>query len=82
MDQVLEGMIYQLNSKQWEAYYRIIKKVSDGKDGFINCYYVQNIKSGWTMYAHGLHIYPGKFVDKIDWEYSTGGHFEDGKDVD
>lgn len=82
MDRALEGMTYRLNCDGYDSFYRIIKKVSDGKDGFINCYYVQNIKSGWTMYVHGLSVYPGKFVDRIDWEYSTGGHFEDGKDVD
>ena len=76
---LLEGMIYRLKSSSYESYYRVIKCIDDGKSGFINCYYVQNIKSGWTFYAHGVHIYEGQYVDSIDWEYSTGGHFEYGK---
>ena len=35
---------------------------------------MQNIKSGWTFMAHGVGIY----IDgRIDWDYSTGGRFEE-----
>lgn len=35
---------------------------------------MQNVKSGWTFVAHGVGIY----IDyRIDWDYSTGGRFEE-----
>lgn len=34
---------------------------------------MQNIKSGWTLIAHGCGIYED---GTIDWDYSTGGRFE------
>lgn len=35
---------------------------------------MQNIKSGWMFVAHGIGIY----IDgRIDWDYSTGGRFEE-----
>lgn len=34
---------------------------------------MRNQASGWTFYAHGVGIYDD---DSIDWNYSTGGHFE------
>lgn len=33
---------------------------------------MRNIGSGWTFTAHGIGIYDD---GKIDWDYSTGGHF-------
>lgn len=33
---------------------------------------MQNVKSGWTFIAHGCGIYED---GRIDWDYSTGGHF-------
>lgn len=33
---------------------------------------LQNIRSGWTFFAHGI----GRYDDgTIDWDYSTGGSF-------
>ena len=34
-----------------------------------------NVKSGWELLAHGVGRYPD---GKIDWNYSTGGHFTEG----
>lgn len=34
---------------------------------------MQNQESGWTLDAHGIGIYDD---GSIDWDYSTGGHFE------
>ena len=34
---------------------------------------MQNVKSGWTCFAHGIVRYDD---DTIEWDYSTGGHFE------
>ena len=36
----------------------------------------QNTKSGWTFQANGIHGYPD---GSIDWNFSTGGHFQEGK---
>lgn len=33
---------------------------------------MRNVASGWTLIAHGIAIYDD---GKIDWDYSTGGHF-------
>ena len=35
---------------------------------------MKNIKSGWTFMAHGIGIY---IDSRIDWDYSTGGRFEE-----
>lgn len=32
-----------------------------------------NTESGWTMAVHGLKRYPSGL---IEWDYSTGGHWE------
>lgn len=32
-----------------------------------------NMESGWTMTVHGLKRYPSGL---IEWDYSTGGHWE------
>ena len=38
------------------------------------CARMKNTKTGWTFEAKGIHIY----LDKtIDWDFSTGGHFEE-----
>lgn len=37
---------------------------------------MRNTASGWTLKAHGCGIYPD---GTIDWDYSTGGHFEEDK---
>lgn len=42
----------------------------DSKDGGA---VMKNRASGWTFNAHGIGIYDD---DSIDWDYSTGGHFE------
>ena len=34
---------------------------------------MQNVKSGWTFTAHGCRRYGD---DTIEWDYSTGGRFE------
>lgn len=34
---------------------------------------MRSTASGWTFYAHGIGIYDD---GSIDWNYSTGGHFE------
>lgn len=34
---------------------------------------MQNVKSGWTLSAHGCGIYED---GTMDWDYSTGGRFE------
>jgi len=34
---------------------------------------MQNTKSGWTFEARGIHTYDD---GSIDWDYSTGGHYE------
>ena len=33
----------------------------------------QNVASGWTFTAHGVAQY---YDGEIDWDFSTGGHFE------
>ena len=33
---------------------------------------LQNTASGWTFKAHGLGMYSD---GRIDWDFSTGGHF-------
>lgn len=33
-----------------------------------------NVRSGWRFLAHGVGIYPD---GRIDWDYSTDGHFTD-----
>ena len=38
------------------------------------CYKVQNIRSGWTCWAHGCTQYSD---GSIEWDYSTGGVFVD-----
>lgn len=35
---------------------------------------MQNVKSGWTLSAHGCGIYED---GTMDWDYSTGGRFEE-----
>lgn len=35
---------------------------------------LQNVDSGWTFAAHGIGQYPD---GKIDWDFSTGGCFEE-----
>lgn len=39
-----------------------------------NAAVMQNVKSGWTFRANGIGIYED---GRIDWDYSTGGHFEE-----
>ena len=34
---------------------------------------LQNLTSGWTFLAHGCGVYED---GRIDWDYSTDGHFE------
>lgn len=41
---------------------------------FFNDAVMQNIKSGWTFVAHGVGVYED---GRIDWDYSTGGRFEE-----
>lgn len=38
------------------------------------CYKVQNIRSGWTCWAHGCTQHSD---GSIEWDYSTGGIFLD-----
>lgn len=38
---------------------------------------MQNVKSLWTLNAHGCGVYED---GRIDWDYSTGGHFEERRD--
>ena len=33
-----------------------------------------NVKTGWTIRAHGVQIYPD---GTIEWDYSTGGYFDE-----
>jgi len=33
---------------------------------------MQNVKSGWTLRAHGCGLYED---GTMDWDYSTGGYF-------
>lgn len=35
---------------------------------------MQNVASLWTLNAHGCGVYED---GTIDWDYSTGGHFEE-----
>lgn len=35
---------------------------------------MQNIASGWTCICYGIGFY---FDQTIDWDWSTGGHFEE-----
>ena len=35
---------------------------------------MRNVKSFWTLLAHGCGVYED---GTIDWDYSTGGHFEE-----
>ena len=37
---------------------------------------MQNVASGWTVEAHGLVLYDDA---SIEWDYSSGGHFEENK---
>ncbi len=61
-------------------YYPIEGQIYDNEGGGIfkcieenyTCPIMQNIKSGWTFRAHGTGIYED---GKIDWNYSTNGHF-------
>lgn len=39
---------------------------------------LRHINTGWTMLVHGVGIYSN---GRIDWAYSTDGHFSDGEDV-
>lgn len=50
-------------------------KCLDLIDDFVkdNIALMQNEKSRWTFKAHGCGIYPD---GKIDWDFSTNGHFE------
>ncbi len=34
---------------------------------------MRNVKSDWVFVAHGIGMYEDC---KIDWDYSTGGHFD------
>lgn len=34
---------------------------------------LRNLVSGWTFWAHGCGFYQD---GSIDWDYSTGGHFQ------
>ena len=40
------------------------------------CARMDNVESGWTFQANGIHRYPD---GSIDWNFSTGGRFRDGK---
>ena len=40
------------------------------------CARMENVESGWTFQANGIHRYPD---GSIDWNFSTGGRFLDGK---
>lgn len=40
------------------------------------CATMQNIKSGWTFEAKGIHVYTD---GTIDWDYSINGRFSGGK---
>lgn len=35
---------------------------------------MQNVKTGWTMRAHGVQVYAD---GTIEWDYSTGGYFDE-----
>lgn len=39
------------------------------------CAKMQNVESGWTFQANGIHAYQD---GSIDWNFSTGGHFAEG----
>lgn len=36
---------------------------------------MRNMETGWTFRAHGIILYDD---GTIEWDYSTGGHFEEG----
>ena len=59
-----EGKTYRNNGGGW---YRCIK-VIDSENALL-----ANNASGWTFEAHGTAMYED---GTIDWDYSTGGHFE------
>lgn len=62
------GKAYKLHSTRrgGESIYICTGAVGDG------CAVMQNTKSGWQLFAHGIGIYPD---GTIDWDYSTGGRF-------
>lgn len=41
--------------------------------GFAGNAVMQNVASGWTFNANGIILYED---GSIEWDYSTGGHFE------
>lgn len=49
--------------------YRCLRREDDWTS-----YTMQNVSSGWTLIAHGIGIYED---GKIDWDWSSGGHFEE-----
>ncbi len=61
----------------------VIDKVYENKGGGLyRCIYyaadnvpvMQNVNTGWTLKANGICVYED---GKIEWDYSTEGHFEE-----
>ena len=60
------GIVYE---NEGGGFFRCLRS-----DPTVTAAIIQNIKSGWTFMAHGIGIY----IDgRIDWDYSTGGRFEE-----
>lgn len=41
-------------------------------------YKLINIRTGWTLVAHGVNLYPDGLYD---WDFSTNGHFQSLEEV-
>lgn len=50
------------------AVYRCVSVCYDGDHSAM----MRRIKDGWTILCHGIQQYPD---GKIEWNYSTGGHW-------
>ena len=61
-----EGQIYK---NRGGGMFRCLRVTQDGA-------IAQNIKSGWTFFAHVITVYEDR---TIEWDFSTGGHFEEVK---
>lgn len=63
----VKGEVYR---NQGGGEYRCVKAGNAWSENPI----MQNVKSGWTLTAHGVGIYDD---GTIDWDYSTGGYFDE-----
>lgn len=65
-DTLNPGIVYE---NEGGGFFRCLRS-----DPTVDAAIMKNIKSGWTFMAHGIGIY----IDgRIDWDYSTGGRFEE-----